>query len=143
MFSGIFKITTLFFFISTCFLSIGQTSSDSIDSSRFVYHRVITYEGAETNVNANYMYMIEEMVDFLKKNPKYHLHIRGHVCCGPNMRISKKRAKTVYEIFLSYEVDPKQLSYDGYSDTEPVFFPEKKPEHEQANRRVDFVFCIP
>lgn len=143
MFSSYFQALVLFYLITLFSPNDLLAQKDTLDSTRFTYHRVITYEGAETTVNANYFYMIEEMVEFLKSHPEYHLHIRGHVCCGPNMRISKKRAKTVYQIFLSYGVEEKQISYKGYSDTAPVIFPEKKPEHEQANRRVDFIFCIP
>ncbi len=79
----------------------------------------------------------------MTKNPTWKLHIRGHVCCGPDQKLSDKRAKNMYKFLLKKKIPASQLSYKGYSDEKPSVFPEKSIEDAQANRRVDFIITKP
>jgi outer membrane protein OmpA-like peptidoglycan-associated protein len=79
------------------------------------------------------------LIDLLNKNPTWTLHIRGHVCCGPSEKISKKRAKNVYKYLKHAGISPERLTYKGYSDSLPKAFPEKTEADEAQNRRVDFI----
>lgn len=83
---------------------------------------------------------IGELVDFLKANENVSIIIRGHVCCGKNMRMSKKRAKTVYKAIVDLGISKKRLSYKGMSNNEPLVFPELSDADRQRNRRVDVQF---
>lgn len=80
---------------------------------------------------------VKKLADFLNENPKVNAEIRGHVCCGNNMTISKMRAKTVYKRLIKLGVKKDRLSYVGRSNLEPIIFPEKTNADRQKNRRVD------
>lgn len=80
---------------------------------------------------------VKKLADFLNENPKVNAEIRGHVCCGNNMTISKIRAKTVYKRLIKLGVKKDRLSYVGRSNLEPIIFPEKTNADRQKNRRVD------
>lgn len=79
---------------------------------------------------------------FLSENPNVHAQIRGHVCCGNNMRISRNRAKAVYKRLIKAGIPRSQLSYMGCSNKEPLVFPEVTSSDRQKNRRVDVKMTI-
>ena len=99
------------------------------------------YIGSTTEIDGNYQFIMEELVSFIHKHDEFKIHVRGHVCCGPNPRISKQRAKKVYKYLLASGIPEDRLSYKGYSDTLPSAWPEKTEDDEAKNRRVDIVFC--
>lgn len=109
------------------------------DTTQFIYEVSLRYEGSSVSVDPNYQYTLSYLADLLRKNPKWTLHIRGHVCCGPSEKISEKRARGVYNYLLGLGVPAERMTYKGYSDRMPLAFPEKKEEDENINRRVDFV----
>jgi len=80
---------------------------------------------------------LRKFYQFMKENKTLHGEIRGHVCCGNNMRISKMRAKTVYRELVKMGIEKDRLNYKGMSNLEPLVFPEKTNEDRQRNRRVD------
>lgn len=85
---------------------------------------------------------VKKLADYLNENPKVKAEIRGHVCCGNNMTISKMRAKTVYKRLIKLGVEKDRLSYVGRSNLEPIVFPEKTNTDRQKNRRVDVKFSL-
>lgn len=86
---------------------------------------------------------IKKLIEFLKENPGIHATIRGHVCCGNNMRISKARAKDVYKSVINGGIEKSRVSFIGKSNLEPLVFPEKTSQDRQMNRRVDVKFDLP
>lgn len=86
---------------------------------------------------------LEDLYNFLTKNEKITAHIRGHVCCKPNTKLSKQRAERVYEYLVQKSINKNRLSYKGYSNTAPFVQPELTPADRQANRRVDVIFKKP
>ncbi|GEM_PF-615402 len=86
---------------------------------------------------------IKKLIEFLKENPGIHATIRGHVCCGNNMRISKARAKDVYKSVINGGIERSRISFVGKSNLEPLVFPEKTSQDRQMNRRVDVKFDLP
>lgn len=109
------------------------------DTNTFVYHRKILFVGSSVNIDMNYRYLLLELAETMIKNSKWTIEIRGHVCCGPSEKISKKRAKNVYDYLLHLGVPANQMTYKGYSDLMPLAFPEKTEDDENLNRRVDFL----
>lgn len=83
---------------------------------------------------------IRSLADYLKRNPDMHALIRGHVCCAPNKKISRKRAKKVYRALIYAGIEKKRLTFKGMSNTEPAIFPEESESDRQKNRRVDVIF---
>lgn len=85
---------------------------------------------------------IKKFAIFMKDHPNLSVLIRGHVCCGNNMRISKARAKAVYHELMKQGIEKNRLDYVGMSNTEPLVFPEKTNADRQRNRRVDVKFKV-
>lgn len=86
---------------------------------------------------------LEELYTFLNEHKNITAHIRGHVCCKPNSRLSKQRAARVYDYLVDKSINKDRLSYKGYSNEVPFVTPELTPEDRQANRRVDIIFKKP
>jgi len=95
--------------------------------------------GTDKIADTSYSY-IQELFDLIQANKHLKGHLRGHVCCEDNMLQSKKRAKVIYKFLIEMGVDDSRLSFKGYSNEEPLVYPEKTPKDRQANRRVDIVF---
>lgn len=83
---------------------------------------------------------LEELNQFMKANPTINAHIRGHVCCIPNSKLSKQRAERVYDYLIQNSIDANRLSFKGYSNKEPFISPELSDADRQSNRRVDVIF---
>jgi outer membrane protein OmpA-like peptidoglycan-associated protein len=85
---------------------------------------------------------VTKVAQFMKENPQLKAEIRGHVCCGNNLRMSKSRAKSVYKRLIKIGISKDRLSYIGKSNTEPLAFPEITETDRQKNRRVDVKFSL-
>lgn len=109
------------------------------DTTKFLFEYKLYYVGSNIHIDLNYQYVLEHLAELMHINPKWEIEIRGHVCCGPSLRISKRRARKVFKFLRSWGIDRSRITYKGYSDTMPMAFPEKTEEDEHKNRRVDFV----
>jgi len=116
-----------------------DVSNDSIDLISRTTPYVLKVEFIEGTAKMDESSHVEvsKLYDFLINNPKTKILIRGHVCCGKNMRISRARAKAVYDELRKRGMDKKRMDYVGLSNKEPLVYPEKTPEDRQRNRRVD------
>lgn len=85
---------------------------------------------------------VTQVAQFMNENPQLKAKIRGHVCCGKNLRMSKSRAKSVYKRLVKIGISKDRLSYLGKSNTEPLAFPEITETDRQKNRRVDVKFSL-
>jgi outer membrane protein OmpA-like peptidoglycan-associated protein len=54
-----------------------------------------------------------------------------------NLKLSKKRAKAVYDYLISKGIDKKRLQYVGYGSSKPVYEGQKAADNAR-NRCVDF-----
>lgn len=115
------------------------TFSQSSDSTRVPFKYHLQYTGESVRIDQNYRYILEHLVETLEKDTTIHIHIRGHVCCGPGVKISRKRAKNVYRFLKRNGIEPDRITFKGYSNEVPLIFPEKTEEDEARNRRVDFI----
>ena len=91
-----------------------------------MYEHDVKFEGANVQIDGNYQYLLETIVEYLKTNPEIYVHIRGHVCCRAGQRISRRRARNVYRFLKRQGISTERMTYAGYSDTVPLAFPEKK-----------------
>lgn len=131
----------LLFFLFALFVPTlyAQELDTALQSNETLHPFYLPYTGSEYQVDANYYYILNEMAEWLERDTTVTLLIRGHVCCGPAYRLSKRRAKKVYKYLLSAGAPKSRLSYKGYSDTCPKRWPERTDEDTALNRRVDFV----
>lgn len=77
-----------------------------------------------------------ELLEVMKKNPDLRIELQGHVCCGDDYELSLHRAAMVHHFLRSNNIDPQRLSYEGYSNSRPLF-PEKSDREKALNRRVE------
>jgi OOP family OmpA-OmpF porin len=78
--------------------------------------------------------------NFLKKNPGVSVEIKGYADeLGPedyNMKLSEKRAKSVYDILIASGVDAGRISYKGYGEDTSV--DKSSADARQLARRASF-----
>lgn len=78
--------------------------------------------------------------NFLKKNPSVKLEVKGYADeIGPedyNIKLSEKRAKSVYDILISSGIDASRLSYKGYGEDTSV--DKASADARQMARRASF-----
>jgi outer membrane protein OmpA-like peptidoglycan-associated protein len=77
------------------------------------------------------------LAEYLSENPSYKIIIEGHVCCGPALRMSRKRAKSVYKYLIKIGAPKEQMSYVGKSFDEPLIPKERNEAEKDINRRVE------
>ncbi|TDQ17599.1 OOP family OmpA-OmpF porin [Algoriphagus boseongensis] len=86
------------------------------------------------------MNSISYVANFLKKNPGIDLEIKGYADeLGEenyNIKLSEKRAKSVYDILIASGIDSSRLSYKGYGEDTSV--DKKSADARQMARRVSF-----
>jgi outer membrane protein OmpA-like peptidoglycan-associated protein len=111
----------------------------SLDNATPYILNVEFFEGT-ANLDEKSMKEIRNLANFLSKNTSASILIRGHVCCGKNMTMSKKRAKTVYKELMKLGISKSRLDYIGMSNKEPLVTPELNDSDRQRNRRVDVKF---
>ena len=100
----------------------------------------IEFKGGTNKVLKESLHYLDALVDTMTNNTFLTAHIRGHVCCGNNQRISEKRAKAVYKYLVKHGIESHRLTYKGYSNTLPLVFPERTQADRAKNRRVDIIF---
>lgn len=128
-----------YLFLSTHSFSSYASVSAKTDSTGYLFEFDLKYIGSNFHIDMNYQYVLGHLYELAMQDPSLYSHVRGHVCCGPSYRLSKKRAKQVYKYLKRLGIPKERLSYKGYSDTAPLIFPEKTEEDEAKNRRVDFI----
>ena len=123
----------------------GMSLTDSLDqytNGDLAYILNIEFIEGTAKMDVKSEAEVKEFAQFLKDHPNLSILIRGHVCCGNNMRISKARARAVYHELIKQGIDKDRLDYVGMSNNEPLVFPEKTNADRQRNRRVDVKFKV-
>ncbi len=87
--------------------------------------------------------VLEEMAKALAENPQIlKVRVEGHtddIGRDPaNLKLSKARAKSVYDALIKRGIAKKRLLHEGYGETRPLV-PNTSDENRQQNRRVDFI----
>lgn len=100
----------------------------------------ILFEGGTSTVTEDTKKYLVNLKDTLLQHPKLNAHLRGHVCCGNKMSISRKRAKAVYNFLVDNGIENDRITFKGYSNTIPLVYPERTSADRSANRRVDVIF---
>ena len=79
----------------------------------------------------------------MEENLKLKIEIQGHICCqtkGDVADVSTARARAIYSYLLRNKIDRKRMTFKGYANTRPIHpIPEKTPQEEDENRRVEIL----
>lgn len=92
--------------------------------------------------------VIQELLAWLKANPKVKIRLEGHVCCvepwedayDEDFRdafLSRNRARSIYSYLVRNGVSRSRLDFKGYGKSRPITHPDKTMEEQQKNRRVE------
>lgn len=133
--------------------TIPERSISAPDSNRFIeispYYRIpdgvpvtlpLYFKGNKGIMKEESLPALDQLYRTMASYPNLTLHIRGHVCCGNKMGLSRKRAKAVYKYLRKKGIAKNRISYKGYSNSQPLVTPEKTESDRAKNRRVDVVF---
>lgn len=87
--------------------------------------------------------ILYELLCVMVDNPKLKIEIQGHICCKlPNQEevISTARARAVYNYLIRNKINRTRITFKGYGVSRPVHpIPEKTPQEEDDNRRVEIL----
>ena len=101
----------------------------------------IFFEFNKSDINQRSYPELDEVVNFLKENPKIKVEISGHTDnVGEetyNQQLSLKRAQSVVNYFLSKGINSSQLTQTGYGSQRPLR-PNDTEANRQVNRRIEF-----
>ena len=91
-------------------------------------------------IDSSSYYELNQLVNYLKKNPEIQIEIQGHTDDmgnnTDNLKLSLQRAYEVYK-YLKPKVINK-LTYVGYGEKKPLY-PNNSMENRALNRRTSFV----
>lgn len=129
--------------ICLCILFFGFDSSAQTDSLSselpFDFPLIIRYQNNSAAISHVNRLRLSLLSEFLIEHPSRKISIEGHVCCGPDMRVSRKRAKKVYKMLRKLEVPKEQMKYVGRSFDAPKVEKEKNETDKDMNRRVEII----
>ena len=79
----------------------------------------------------------------MEENTKLKIEIQGHICCqliSDINDVSTARARAIYNFLLRSKIDRKRMTFKGFGTTRPIHpIPEKTPQEEDENRRVEIL----
>ena len=85
---------------------------------------------------------LEDLYQLLTKNPELRIKVIGHTdnvgSTRYNMKLSKGRAKAVYDEMVRRGIDPDRMQWDGRGPLDPIS-DNDTPEGRAENRRVEFM----
>lgn len=112
-------------------VEIQQTMMD-LRNTMFDFDKDVIKEAAKEPLN--------KVVAWLQEHPKVKVEISGHTdnkgSDKYNQDLSERRARAVYNYFISQGVDKFRLAYAGYGKTRPIATNDTE-EGRQMNRRVE------
>jgi len=103
--------------------------------------RDITFETNSSRLTANAQRLMENVVSFLRSDPKTRISISGHTDSvasdAYNLKLSRSRANEVRDYLIGYGIDGARLDAAGYGESRPVATNDTA-EGRELNRRVEF-----
>jgi len=101
----------------------------------------IFFETDKYDVEEKSITELNEVIRFLKSNPKIHVEIGGHTdnvgSAAYNVQLSQKRAQAVSDYLTGHGIDLNRIVRKGYGALQPVR-PNDTEENRQINRRIEF-----
>ena len=84
-----------------------------------------------------------ELLCVMQNNPNLKIQIQGHICCQlvtDFEDISTLRAKAIFIYLVQNKIKRTRILYKGFGITRPIHpIPEKNPQEEEENRRVEIL----
>ncbi len=100
----------------------------------------ITFETNSEDLNESSYVELDRVVKLMQDNPEIKIEISAHTddagSNSYNLRLSKRRAKSVVRYMLEADIDAARLISKGYGESKPIV-PNDSDEHKAMNRRVE------
>ena len=112
----------------------------------------IEFEYNKADLRGNAFRILDRVIEILEKYSKYKVRVEGHTDnIGPedyNIRLSSKRAESVYEYFVDNGIEKARLTTKGLGFSRPIAQNANEdgsdnPEGRAKNRRVEFLLIKP
>ena len=113
---------------------------DPVDVGNSVVLRNVFFETDSFRLLDHSKAELDELVRFLAQNPDVEVEIGGHTDNAGsreyNLKLSGKRAESVWQYLISRDIDKNRLTYQGYGMSYPVASNDT-PEGRARNRRTE------
>ncbi len=103
----------------------------------------IQFDSDKTEILDKSRPALKQLVRFLRENPEITIEIQGHVN-GESRRnkrryrkLSKARAKAIYEALSEGGIDENRMTFHGYGNAEMIYPVPVNNRQAEANRRVE------
>ncbi len=110
------------------------------DKEEAIVLRGIHFDFDKYNIKPEWIPVLDEAVEILKKHPEIKVVIEGHTdsigTVAYNQKLSERRAKSVYDYFVKKGIDPNRMKMVGYGELRPKA-DNKTAEGRAINRRVE------
>lgn len=110
------------------------------DKEEVIVLRGIHFDFDKYNIKPEWVPVLDEAVNILKKHPEIKIVIEGHTdAIGTipyNQKLSERRAKAVYDYFIGKGIDASRMKMVGYGKLRPKA-DNKTAEGRAINRRVE------
>ncbi len=101
----------------------------------------VTFETGNNELTFESFDLLNKVANIIKRHPEYILNIDGHTDnvgdSDKNMKLSTERAKNCYLYLVSEGVNPINMRYQGFGETQPIHDNGSSYGRER-NRRVEF-----
>ena len=130
------RFISLLLFLNA-FLSVSQEDSTSVDELPYTFPMTIRYENNKAEISHIHQIRLDVLAEYMIAHPSLKILIEGHVCCGPQYGVSKRRARSVYRYLRKLDVPKEQMAFVGRSFDEPKVRKERNEDDKHLNRRVE------
>lgn len=117
----------------------GTTSAEVLPNATMRFH--ILFDAGKTEAQASSYGELNQVVGFLRSNPKVLVDIAGHTddrgSTATNLKVSDARANAVMSYLITKGIARNRMTAKGYGESKPAF-PNTSDENRQKNRRVEF-----
>ena len=100
----------------------------------------VLFDFDKWNIKQNFAYLLDHVVDVLKKNPYLKVRLEGHTDdvgnTAYNQGLSERRASSVQKYLEGKDIESSRLKSMGYGETRPAY-PNATRAGRANNRRVE------
>ncbi len=112
-----------------------------VEKKKIVILKKIYFKTGSARIRRRSYPVLNQVALVMKSNPNIRVRIEGHTdnvgSARYNLRLSKRRARSVRRYLIRKGIDPSRLESEGYGMTRPLV-PNTSRKNRSKNRRVEF-----
>ena len=125
---------------------VNETFSEKIKDAKkgdIIILKNIYFKNRSAKIVSESQNSLYELLCAMQNNPNLKIEIQGHICCqlvSDIEDISTLRAKAIFVYLVQNKIKRTRILYKGFGITKPIHpIPEKNPQEEEENRRVEIL----